>query len=846
MPDQEVLELNLTVKKEEYDPQDGVVQAVEVDEKTSEITMKVIPENVTRSKKAEFTLVDMPKDTTVTGDHITGGAVSTNGELKITVTNTTLPGNYKFTLTSDGKEKEVTLHVLNATMAGEFKVEPLYQTSDINQIDEKVKKDIENEEIYTDISEALSSLESDDDNPAEYSMNINKLTKTKLEGEDKELKHFVAKVRLGEDYKFYEGDELVAVNVKTGEKYITQHSTTEKNSYFVYLDAEELSADIVIANKNSTEEQIKSEYYVDDVVIKVDKSDAILETVNKDAGKPEISTVTTPSATSTTQIQNNQKQANSNDVRAKVSLDENRFNTINLYVKSDLLQKYSLGKEYEQYGSHNWVGIDFQILTDSYTVDDEDIELTVTADNGAVAGIADQTKLTLTKNKKKKIAAWLPADFGANDSYVKTFTVHVKFASETYEEEEETDVTINVYNAGYVYLKSVEAGNEATAEVLESAVTCPTPTTTKNDSVYAQDIRINVKKNGIVPTKYNPKTGKYDTTEHLWVYLKLSYNVPYDWVVYDGKYDGNKQQGTHSSSNKHKEINTYDDETEGFHDEYSEYVWFDLATTGWSTLDEQFEKAIYVTERAICNKYGRRDKSNGYSVDMTTGTRLIFNDYSDTATMFNHLTRADWADNNINFSKITGVKIDGIETEEVQSEVRKAIKSIYKGYDGTEQLESLTPGTWKELLESALSSSSSDKKLGVLSGKPGNLTINGITGRWMLAYLSVRNAEAITTDDNETFILDWADSAAIGGNLYWQGEEGDANSTAIPYGRFALVPVWINLDSKELLKSNLTVNNVTNEYGFATLTLKSDYDKDGKAEETKEINVVIKVEKESN
>ena len=809
--------------------------------------MKVIPENVTRNKKAEFTLVDMPKNTTVSGDHITGGAVSTNGELKITVTNTTLPGNYKFTLTSDGKEKEVTVHVLNATMGGEFKVEPLYQTSDKSQINETVRKDIENEEIYTDISEALSSLESDDDNPAEYSMNINKLTKTKLEGEDKELKHFVAKVRLGEDYKFYEGDELVAVNKETGEEYITQHSTTEKNSYFVYLDAEELSADIVIANKNSTEEQIKDKNYTDDIKITVDSTEAELRTFPGNGGKPNISQVKSPT-TSSTQIENNQKQASSNAVRAKVSLDENRFNTINLYVKSDLLQKYSLEGDLERYGSHNWVGIDFRIL-DIVEIDDEDVHVDVSASDGAVAGIANEDKLTLTKNKNKKIAAWLPADFGPNDSYVKTFTVHVKYYDEVLEEEEETDVTINVYNAGYVYLKSVEAGNEATAEVLESAVVCPTPHIgAANSGVYMQDIKINVKKNGIVPTKYNPITGKYDETEHLWTYLKLSYNVPYDWVEWNGAIDGDVNKGpntgtTHSSTSKHATINT-----DGLHDEYSEYVWFDLNTQDWEKglTTETYNNAIYVTERAICNKYGRKDESKGYSLDMATNVRLIFNDYSDTATMFNHLEYSSWALNNINMSKIKGVNIEGIEKSEVQAEVRKAMNNKYVGLDGT-TVEGLTTSTWKDLLEEALKNQeTSESKLAVLSGTYGNLTINGTKGRWMLAYLSVRNAEAVTTDDNETFILDWADSAAIGGNLYRQGETGSAEIAEIVYGRFALVPVWINLDSKDLLKSNLTVNDVTNEYGFTTLTLKSDYDKDGKAEETNEMNVIIKVEKESN
>ena len=136
-----------------------------------------------------------------------------------------------------------------------------------------------------------------------------------------------------------------------------------------------------------------------------------------------------------------------------------------------------------------------------------------------------------------------------------------------------------------------------------------------------QDININVKKNGIVPTRYNPITGKQDTTDHLWVYLKLSYNVPYDWVVWDGAYDGDENnKGTHSSSNSHKDINKYDDGAAGEHDEYSEYVWFDLNTTDWDSklTNQDYKNAIYVTERAICNENGRKDTNNGYSADMAT------------------------------------------------------------------------------------------------------------------------------------------------------------------------------------------------------------------------------------
>ena len=206
--------------------------------------------------------------------------------------------------------------------------------------------------------------------------------------------------------------------------------------------------------------------------------------------------------------------------------------------------------------------------------------------------------------------------------------------------------------------------------------------------------------------------------------------------------------------------------------------------------------------------------------------------------MFNHLEYASWALNNINMSKIKGVEIEGIDKPEVQAEVKKAINTSYTEGD-TEN--------FADLLQGALNKEDfTSKSLGILSGKYGNLTINGTTGRWMLGYLSVRNPEAVTTDNNETFILDWADSAAIGGNLYRQGEDGDEGTAEIVYGRFALVPVWINLDSKDLLKTNLKVNNVTNEYGFTTLTLKSDYDGDGKAEETNEMSVIIKVEKESN
>ncbi len=833
----EELDLNLMVKKEIYDVEDSVVQAIDENETTSEITMRVIPENVTTRKKAEFTLLNVPAGTTISGEHITGGEVSSDGELKVTVSNETLPGDYTFTITSDGKVKNVTLHVLNATMGGTFSIEKLFETSDMNQVNEEVRKSMQVEEVdYTDITETVSSLDWTEDEPVQYSMNINKLTETTVENET--AKHFVVKVRLDEDYKFYYGDELVAVNRKTGKKYITQHSTTEVNSYFVYLDAKELSSDIVIANKNSTEAQITSEQYTDNIVIAVDSSDAILRTVKNDDGKPEISKL--QNSVNGAEIKNNQNDTN---IKAKVSLDENKFNTIDLYVKSDLLQKYSLGEGFENYGSHNWIGIDFQIVVGGLYNTKED-KVTITANNGAVAGVIDD-KLNVSQKKNKKIAAWLPADFSENDSYMKSYTIHVEYYDEDLEEEEETDVTINVYNAGYVFLKSVEAGNEATAKVLESAVVCPTPKIgIQNNSVYMQNININVKKNGMTPTKYNPKTGKYDTDEHLWVYLKLSYNVPYDWVVWNGSYDGDQNKGpvsgtTHSSSNSHSEINT-----DGEHNEYSEFVWFDLNTKDWSTsfTTDTYNKAIYATERAICNKYGLKS-TESYDVDMTTNVRLIFDDYSDTATMFNHLEYASWADANIDFSRIKGVDIEGIETQEVQAEIRKAINNKYVGIDGTEQ--QLITGTWKDLLEDAVNEQTGNKKLGVLSGTYGNLTINGTKGRWMLAYLSVRNAEAITTEDNETYILDWEDSAGIGGNLYRQGETGDKETSEIPYGRFALVPVWINLDSKNLLKSNLKVNDKTNEYCFNTLTLNSDYDKDGEAEEKNEINVIIKVEEEN-
>ena len=266
--EQDQLSVSLKVKEEIYNPATTAIQDVIVNNETSEITLKVVPTRAT-SKKVDFTLVDVPEGTTFESDDITYAKVTNEPKsLKITVPST--PKDYTFSLTKDGKTKKVTVHVVNVTMGGAFKVVKLHNESGLtSEVDSSVSAALEADGVnYT---EPASDVASGSSNTANYEMNINKIAETTIE--NKLAKHFVVKIKLDKTYTFYDGDELIAINKNTGTKYTMVHSSTETNSYYVYLDSEEKGVDLVIANKNSTEEQIKGE--TNKVTINV-KSTALL------------------------------------------------------------------------------------------------------------------------------------------------------------------------------------------------------------------------------------------------------------------------------------------------------------------------------------------------------------------------------------------------------------------------------------------------------------------------------------------------------------------------------------------------------------------------------------------
>ena len=132
------LELELAVKEENRNV-DAVLQDVVADNETSEVTLNVISKDLKESIPLEFTLTGIPANTTLTSEDSITGNLATNGDLKVSVPAEI--GNYSFTLTNDGKVKNVTVHVVDATMPTKITFQEIRE-DDVNTVEDEIVKSI--------------------------------------------------------------------------------------------------------------------------------------------------------------------------------------------------------------------------------------------------------------------------------------------------------------------------------------------------------------------------------------------------------------------------------------------------------------------------------------------------------------------------------------------------------------------------------------------------------------------------------------------------------------------------------------------------------------------------------
>ncbi len=779
-PDNYAASLDYELDARSGETKDTVVKGVEIDKETNTLSVKVVPSTTATPVKVQ--LVNIPENSVISStDGIKFADEKPATKRNIEVPST--PGEYSFELKSDNESRTIKVDVLNCTIA-KIKSVTEVPNVELTNLNETVANDMKHQgSIWG--ADPVTSSAGTPKSDLELNLNVNNLHTSTVEGNGNtkaEGKEIAVKVTLDGEYKFYDNDEdLVAFDKNTNTTLPTIASEKGK-TYYVYINSNYISSNIILVNSNTTSKQIEDTTQNDDVGIKVNNSGVLgipNETKKLSLKILEDSTITNKSIkTAVTANQAEVKEGKIGSEIAEPVMDSAVRNTINLYAKTELL------KEYEISGNKGkWVGLTVDIVSSGKKATN------VTASNiSNPESVLVSTDFTTNETIKAKLTSamkkattqaiiWIKVpDFSNTNDYMKPYTVDFTYSVDG-ETTETATFTINIYNAGYVYVKSIEAADDYTKNVIpegykisDSDFTAIQKAAGKNsDSTpFKQNITLNTIKLSAserdVVMENGQLTSELSTTPKKPLKLKITYNIPVDKVRFNS---GTTVDGNYNTENT---VNNDGNNVAG--DIYSEYVYFDADS---EELTSGLTRTLY---NALGLKYNKSYKDN---YDKTVNTM-------------------DCANYNGTNVTITLKDTSELSTAGVQWQL-----SGYKSLSGSaltiDRLNNIEPARGKDLstqLNNAMLPKISD---GFTITTTGNLTVNGVTGNWVLGYVQIPQAlgDRVTIfDDASSVYADKENASALLG------------TTSRTEGKVAcdVVPVWFNLDKLGLDTTKTDAQNL--------------------------------------
>ncbi len=739
-PDNYVAPLDYELKAVKPSNGETEVKAVTADATTNTIIVKEEPKaELKESDTITVELKGIPENSKIESDDgikFENDTIATDRKIKIPAT----PDTYSFKLKSGDDSKDITVDVQNCTIATISKIEEI-PDEELSKLDKTVAEDMKH---GANLWGSTSSTSVQSGKNLELKLNVNKLSESNVKGEnDVSLEGNLVAVKVSLDattpYKFYDNDEeLVAYNKTTGEELPTV--TGEKGkSYYVYVDSDYVSSDIALINTHTTEDMISTES---------NKIGKVTITNNGVLGIPKSGVVKMNSILSSEandDAEANQDQSSNKQV-ANVVVDNTVRNTINLYAKSELLKEYKIDNN-----SGKWVGICAQLCGENGDI--ANIQpYSVSEPNNVLVSTSYKNEIKLEstiKNATKSALIWVKVpDFSSVNDYMKTYTVDFTYTKDGVTET--ATFTINVYNAGYTYVKSIEAADDYTKNVIPTGYTIPSENVSNigsnnssGDGVFNQIITLDAVKSAATYRVVYTESG--DKKEGKWIKLKITYNVPVDIIRYSDT--GNKANidATHTVNNDGNNV-------EG--DKYSEYVYFNVGTF---TADKL---------RALYNALGMKENT------VTAGDRNVMDNAKNWNASKVTISLNDTSEMKAN-AKNWAIGGYTVLTNHTLSKNGITNVSAVNSYDLNTQLDNATVG--------------SSTNASIKSKKYGNLVVNGEAGRWVLCYIKVPQSlsnKVTITDTKSAVYVDKENASSLFG----------ITSTTDNGVVYDIVPLWFNLN----------------------------------------------------
>ena len=726
--------LEVALKVNEVTPSDTkALQDVAVTGE-DEITLYTEASKLNDGAKLDFALQDLPEGVTfVPGDGIEGEAKDGKVEAKVKAT----LGNYTFTLTDGVKEKNVTVKVIDATMPTSYTFR-LYRDEDVNG--EKDANILANTKT---VRETTTDFSADKTADITFQGNINAMA-SKSETENN--KYYRVRVQV----KDVKAADVIAVR-KDGTPYQTAPVADNEYELYVYLDAEESTTDLVIANKNASKKQISKETASCHKVTFKSKSKIWLRDA-KASG-------------------NGAYKNNTAITKAEVNAENNRI--IDVGVKlDDALAGVKLteknGTITAENGNEYWVPFYVQVGEDSVDVQDAIVvsgndNVKIATNDIKTSGMTDGCAIMVwVKVNKTDMTQEFPFKLTYNQANVK----------------EELDVKVVVHNAVAPKIIGVTSGNEAVkVKSFAENTTSSKPTT----RARIDDINVEVYKHGMKPTSRVDYTGTEKTGR--WYSLTLEFNVPVDSMLFNNS--GNEFSSAPAVS-KNGWVKFADSKTAQA-DGNKLTIWINA-----DDIEKETEKTSKSVQQTVCNKWalgtGEDTKGTwtvGINVNETEVSKTaLHHEISATNTtsdvwesqVKDTITASDL--NNLNGICIETIKEDKNRTSNGTNYGTFAYTLDKTKNNGTTVENQVDPETDINTATIKLNSANVSDILLKNNDKE-------LEGRWILVHFAVRGdaKSIISKTDSDGVIIDTANRSAL-----LKSTSTNENTDRIP--------LWINLDDK--------------------------------------------------
>ena len=650
---------------------------------------------------------------------------------------------------SDGeKTKVVNVVVVDATMPSKY-VFRSWREEDLSSIeDESIKTNTTHvKTTSTNLFQDSNEDEPKSDDPITFKGNVNTMSQSTDGG-----KYYRVRVKV---------DEIKAADVKVvnkdGKEYKTEAVKNNEYELYVYLDANEATTELVIANKNASKEQIEKETVSCHTVnfestSKIWLHSARVWNTNSGGALLNASAVT------------------------KAEVNANNNHILDIGVKFDELKEITLKDENGTItptaeNGDLWLPVVIRIGNETSGAKVK--EAVFASDSDSI--VVDRKKAT--SDNGNELVVWVKSN--GNDNQEIPFTLKYNRADEA---TEELKVTAVLHDASAPKIVSVAPGDDENAKALQNLKVENSNSKTTN-RIRTDKITVDTYKYGMKETTRTNYAGEEETGR--WYSIKLTFNVPVSSILFNNS--GNEGQDVATKENWLPLSNVTGNEVT---------LWINR-----DAMDKAGVKSTNSVEQTLCNKWaiekeGENYKEDGQSNDAkwTVGVTVEENEKSKTA--LNHelgtpSSRADVFETGVKdaVDDETLSRLNGIDIEtKHEDELRKSGSSNYGTFAYTLAESSKITVENDPLNEKG---SIATIKLNSANVSDVILTHDGkeLEGRWILVHFNVRG-EAKTIEDRTD-----SDAVIIDTNNAGELLQGLKTNDSPKADR---IPLWINLDAKEI------------------------------------------------